>query len=1088
VDASSSLSSAAAAASSSSSSHTAAASFSAARPASAYANGVEQSGDGMEDGEEEYMQTLPYYRSCDMKVTHKIRTQTELHRIRHWAPSTRVCRTTAGSGCGSDMLIPAADDSSGDGSLSQSSWYVGRNIAAAKGPEPDVRLYDLSPHSNNHQQHQRRKSRIEADASEAETNHGNGSGSGKRGRRGRGGRSMHCTTDDALSSPPPPVGRRPSSSSGPSSSSSSTSCSVSNDATLLTLIGASSGGWAIDWNMHPQQSHEGLLVSGDEDGTICMWNIRDADDIMSSATATAAMPASASALNSLDGTPVTTLIPATSPNPLTHTNLSSSVRSSRGGRSSSSAAASNGTANGPTSSNNPKQRSIHHPKHGYRPTLHARQCWSHAHGCGSLSAINDIAWIRARDGCANSFLSVGDDGLIRRWDQRTPTKEGPTVQWMAHQTEVSSISTSPFDANWVLTGGKDKVVKLWDLRKPKSAEPLHTFIGHGGEIVQVSWAPFDSNGKGTVFASASKDHCVFIWDHSLSNSSSHFSKQDLLESGPSELIFVHRAHTEDVEEFCWHPRVPWLMASAGDENVVQVWQIAEALQACSIADEEESQTQQQQQEEEMLNKMLEVLQPKKRKDPKRSRRGRHPTLNLDALSSVFSSTPMPSSVEKQAASMLDHPSTAGLAESIHKYGEGLYKKLSKIRIPKKVQRYAALSPSSSSSSSSSETSSSSSSSSEDDSDSDNSSSGNDSHNSDGSSSSSSSSSSEDEPLISSSRARELRANTKTATIRKRSEFMQISSPTSNGHATGAVMSPPSSASRRKRKRGLDQSSSSGGVGTTSCSHDHGTPAACNGVDKRDVSASHDQTLKHEVQELLNIAERVTHVIERMQLTDASDVEVVQQFKRQRTVVEEMIGTRKSTGARSTKTNTMEYATNGTSPHAASSFSTNDHCVSSVSNSSSKPSAEVSVSASIQLSAKASAMLNGTTSRQTNVTSTSFKRPDIVDLSEEPTTMESDVPNFGRRPRDASTSASKAAQTHASNHTHAPVLQASMPLSPSLLSPSSSQHHSIVPRQPPPPLRSAQPGVQTAAASTQHPCRSARPNVSIVGSVTRRGGW
>lgn len=46
-------------------------------------------------------------------------------------------------------------------------------------------------------------------------------------------------------------------------------------APLLTLIGQSGGGWPLDWSCNPAAT-PGLVLSGDNDGSICVWNLDDA--------------------------------------------------------------------------------------------------------------------------------------------------------------------------------------------------------------------------------------------------------------------------------------------------------------------------------------------------------------------------------------------------------------------------------------------------------------------------------------------------------------------------------------------------------------------------------------------------------------------------------------------------------------------------------------------------------------------------------------------------------------------------------------------------------------------------------------------
>jgi histone-binding protein RBBP4 len=54
------------------------------------------------------------------------------------------------------------------------------------------------------------------------------------------------------------------------------------------------------------------------------------------------------------------------------------------------------------------------------------------------------------------------------------------------------------------------------------------------------------------------------------------------QEGPSELIFIHGGHTNKISDFSWHPKLPWTLATASEDNIVQVWKISG-----SIVDREE---------------------------------------------------------------------------------------------------------------------------------------------------------------------------------------------------------------------------------------------------------------------------------------------------------------------------------------------------------------------------------------------------------------------------------------------------------------------------------------------------------------------
>lgn len=47
--------------------------------------------------------------------------------------------------------------------------------------------------------------------------------------------------------------------------------------------------------------------------------------------------------------------------------------------------------------------------------------------------------------------------------------------------------------------------------------------------------------------------------------------------GPPELLFIHGGHTSKVSDFAWNPNEPWVIASVSEDNIMQVWQMAENI-------------------------------------------------------------------------------------------------------------------------------------------------------------------------------------------------------------------------------------------------------------------------------------------------------------------------------------------------------------------------------------------------------------------------------------------------------------------------------------------------------------------------------
>ncbi|KAJ3274352.1 Histone-binding protein rbbp4 [Borealophlyctis nickersoniae] len=176
--------------------------------------------------------------------------------------------------------------------------------------------------------------------------------------------------------------------------------------------------------------------------------------------------------------------------------------------------------------------------------------------------VGDVQWSHLQDAI---FASVGDDRRLLIWDTRTTA---PPQSVDAHSAEINCVVFSPFNEHLLATGSGDKTVALWDMRNLQ--QRVHSFESHQGDIVQLEWSPHHE----TILASASTDRRLNVWD--LSRIGEEQSPEDM-EDGPPELLFVHGGHTNKVPDFSWNPNEPWVICSVAEDNVCQVWQMANSI-------------------------------------------------------------------------------------------------------------------------------------------------------------------------------------------------------------------------------------------------------------------------------------------------------------------------------------------------------------------------------------------------------------------------------------------------------------------------------------------------------------------------------
>ncbi|KAK9452474.1 WD40-repeat-containing domain protein [Dipodascopsis uninucleata] len=187
--------------------------------------------------------------------------------------------------------------------------------------------------------------------------------------------------------------------------------------------------------------------------------------------------------------------------------------------------------------------------------------------------VNDVAWHNLHD---SLFGTVSDDLTLQIHDIRS-NHASPVQKVQAHSEAVNAVAFNPASEYILGTASADKTVALWDLRKLSIC--LHSLQGHNDDVTCLQWSPHEE----TILASASHDRRVIVWD--ISRIGEEQTQEDA-EDGPPELLFIHGGHTNRISDFSWSSTMPWVIASAAEDNLLQVWKPADSI--VSVDDKEAS--------------------------------------------------------------------------------------------------------------------------------------------------------------------------------------------------------------------------------------------------------------------------------------------------------------------------------------------------------------------------------------------------------------------------------------------------------------------------------------------------------------------
>ncbi|KAI0129980.1 WD domain-containing protein [Xylariales sp. AK1849] len=182
------------------------------------------------------------------------------------------------------------------------------------------------------------------------------------------------------------------------------------------------------------------------------------------------------------------------------------------------------------------------------------------------SIVNDVQY----HPISKNFIgSVSDDLTLQILDTRQPSRtQSSLVAKHGHSDAINALAFNPSTEVLVATASADKTIGIWDLRNVK--EKVHTLEGHQDAVTSISWHPHEAG----ILGSASYDRRILFWDLARVGEE---QQPDDQEDGPPELLFMHGGHTNHLADFSWNLNEPWLVASAAEDNMLQVWKVAESI-------------------------------------------------------------------------------------------------------------------------------------------------------------------------------------------------------------------------------------------------------------------------------------------------------------------------------------------------------------------------------------------------------------------------------------------------------------------------------------------------------------------------------
>ncbi|KAJ7524171.1 hypothetical protein O6H91_18G080600 [Diphasiastrum complanatum] len=193
---------------------------------------------------------------------------------------------------------------------------------------------------------------------------------------------------------------------------------------------------------------------------------------------------------------------------------------------------------------------------------------------GHTQDVKMVLWHPSRD----VLVSASYDNTIKVWAEDRDGDDWRCVQTLAepgwgHTSTVWQLSFN-MSGDQMVSCSDDLQLMVWDSTVDPSEwtgngggpwKHLCTISGHHERtIFSVHWSR--TNG---LIATGSADDCIRIFAEDPTNVASSVSFCKVLEK--------QKAHEGDVNSVRWHPKDPRLLASAGDDGVIKIWEFEQDL-------------------------------------------------------------------------------------------------------------------------------------------------------------------------------------------------------------------------------------------------------------------------------------------------------------------------------------------------------------------------------------------------------------------------------------------------------------------------------------------------------------------------------